>query len=79
MIDLDEAERLGRAATPGPWNITDPATIPPAMRFLFDREFPLDEADSEWCVYARNHWPEILEEIRDLRDKVEKCNCKFSY
>lgn len=70
MIDLDEAERVGKEATEGPWVTRDEMVLhrpdgrPSVPLFVTDCA---DDEDSRFVVYARNHWQEMIDELRELR------------
>lgn len=53
MIDLDELERIGQAATPPPWGNLQ------SVRYKL--------ADAEFCKHARNNWQALIDELRRLR------------
>lgn len=58
MIDLDEAERLGKAATDAPWTLDNAAFQPDDER---------DLADMAFNMFARNNWQSLVDELRELR------------
>lgn len=70
-IDIDELERLAKAATSLPWKMVD------ASAFLEDEDFEIrngghcigygtNEKDAAYIVAACNELPKLIKEIRDL-------------
>lgn len=70
MIDLDEAERIGNAATPGPWNWA-PDTMASTVRYSLHMH---PKADADFVAYVLNNWPAIIDELRRLRAEVVRTN-----
>ena len=76
-LDLDELERLAKAATPGPWKVVisdkygfTVAILPPDFP-----QTPLvgrakDEQDAAYITAACNAVPELIAENRALREDV---------
>ena len=73
MIDLDEADAKGKAATPGPWHVGQQSNWKDDIAIFGDlcvsltAPRKLTRADAEFIAYARNNWPAIVDEIRELR------------
>ena len=76
MIDLDELERLAKAATSGPWEVVD------ARVFLDDEDleirngqhcigFGSGEANAAYIVAACNAVPELIARVRELERQRE--------
>lgn len=78
QIDLDEAERIGKAATAGPWEVTDGVSddrwgvvtelwpISPGIAACV-----LNKTDAEFMALARNNWQAMVDELRVARDRIE--------
>ena len=64
--ELQEAERLCEAATPGPWYIEFP------QPFQYQLYCPSDEAKDDllFCAHARTLLPRAVAELRELRDEL---------
>lgn len=84
MIDLDEAERIGHEANWWlPWR-----TVPVPPKDVYLRDGEDDEIwdkdglcpikTGEWICYARNHWDELLNEIRELRQENERLRARVN-
>lgn len=71
MLDLDDLESKGNAATAGPWRLTDSGTIPVGMQWLLHIDNDQERADAEWCVAARNNWQAMIDELRQLRAELD--------
>lgn len=54
MIDLEQARKLGEAATSASWEATHDT-------------HEQERADCDFIAYARNHWTELLDELETLR------------
>lgn len=81
-LDLDDLERIGKAATAGPWEIDfagvnekdtgtwfvcrEDADGPPLMHIPTHHNLTA-EADSDFVVTARNNWQAMIDELRRLR------------
>lgn len=87
MIDLDELERLAKAATPVPWMVAHLCTN---ANFVFaqapdcDIVFHAREEDVQYITEACNAVPELIARVRELeaenadlqnqlRDALERC------
>ena len=72
MIDLDEADKLGKAATPEPWSVENVGDMHYAARvntfdgWLSDQDIVAND-DGEFICFVRNNWQAILDELRDYR------------
>lgn len=70
MIDLDELERLEKAATPGPWDIDEEVWGPDRTRVveckLWARE-DVAEHNERVIVATRNALPALIAELRAAR------------
>ena len=77
MIDLEELERLAKAATPGPWEMVD------ARAFLDDEDFEIRNGghcigygtsgkDAAYIVAACNAVPELIARVRELEAELEQ-------
>jgi hypothetical protein len=68
-IDLEELERLAKAATPGPWVVAHLCTN---ANFVFaqapdcDMVFHAREADVQYITAACNAVPELIARVREL-------------
>lgn len=79
MLDLDELERVGKAATEGPWELfrDDGHWIQSANgRIVGDSSSEClsreqDTLNGTFIVAARNNWDALISEIRRLRQLVE--------
>ena len=78
MVDVELADRLGKAATQGPcvaWHGPRTGSLPGIMHLAGfhlvqdDKSVGFLDEDALWLVYARNNWSEIVDEIRRLRDR----------
>lgn len=66
-LDLDQLEKLGKAATQGPWACEG--------RAIVDQYFPVSEPlaldceanDAAFIVAARNNWQAMIDELREHR------------
>lgn len=77
-IDLDELERLHKAATPGPWKMvgSDQYTF---TAVILPPDFPQtplvgrfrDEQDAAYIVAACNSLPELIAENRTLQERAQ--------
>lgn len=63
MIDLDEAERIGNSATAGPWDFGD-FKCGRVEVHMFE---PEAATNMSFAIYARNHWQEMVDELKTLR------------
>lgn len=78
MIDLEELERLAKAATPGPWKVDDLNNIRiapkgrPIVATIHDCEDYLPRmADAQYITAACNAVPELIQRIRELEAEVD--------
>ena len=78
MVDIDKLEALEKAATPGPWEVEGrgdawiaaphpklgsvPIVVPHVMQVADDLDF---------IAEARNAFPELVREVRELRGIAE--------
>lgn len=72
-IDLDELERLAKAATPGPWEVDDCNNIRiapkgrPIVATIHDYEDYLPRmTDARYIVAACNSVPSLIARLREL-------------
>ena len=82
-VDLDELERLEKAATPGPWHQHETwpganlgrnvVSYKPSANGIVGSDFfqTRTDEDAEIIVTARNALPALIAELRQLR-KLEK-------
>lgn len=73
MIDLNKLETLEKAATPIPWG-HDEHELRWIWAFGDTADFicgPGREADAELLVAVRNALPDLIAELRTLRDRME--------
>ena len=67
-LDLDELEKLGKAATAGPWKSARGYHTQDIVDVETDyRLGSMDFNDAEFIVAARNNWQDIIDELRDHR------------
>lgn len=72
-IDLDELERLHKAATPGPWEVKHLRTN---HEFVFaqapdcDMVFHAREADVRYITEACNAVPKLIDERHALHERI---------
>ena len=87
MIDLDELERLAKAATPGPWkegrhdmfSIVEGAhakyiyanSIPVAISTGEEKDCERVLADARYIAAACNAVPELIARIRELEQELD--------
>lgn len=73
-LDLDELERIGKAATAGPWERTTgcriESTQEDARNMIIYDEGGHTSEDAKFIVAARNNWQSMIDEIRRLREQV---------
>jgi hypothetical protein len=74
-INIDELRRLHEAATPGEWaafgrELCGPPK-PGGRKGLCIFSTRAEDADSELCLYLRNHVPDILAALTD-RERLDK-------
>ena len=78
-IDLDELERLEREATPGPWVAWRSEIFPGSDAKAYDedsivccegQEGVARHANAALIVAARNALPELIRELKELREEV---------
>ena len=67
-MTLDELERLEKAATPPQWESDGRRIVMPA---------PWSEANAQLTAAARNALPELIAEIRKLRDEARHLRGAF--
>ena len=79
MIDIDELERLVKAATPGPWFVTCNCTGKTFYTIKIDRVYIGEtlgvyngEANAAYLVAACNAVPELIAETRALQERVQE-------
>lgn len=81
-VDLDKLEALERAATPGPWFVEPTKYTEPDGRqdICHEKEeravydWPaegLEPGDAHFLAEARNAFPELVREVRELRGIAE--------
>lgn len=63
-IDLDEAERIGKAAIAAPWIVN--GCFIDAGKDMVCME--AKDETAEFIAYARNHWQALVDELRELRE-----------
>lgn len=79
-IDLDELERIGKAATTEQWEAKqDDLSSDPAWYVLCVKTGDVlletncgTEADARFIVFARNNWQEMIDRLRLLEDTVSR-------
>lgn len=86
MIDLEELERLAKAATPGPWKVDDLNNIRiapkgrPIVATIHDCEDYLPRmADAQYITAACNAVPELIQRIRELEAEVDLLARKIAF
>ena len=79
-IDLDELERLAKAATPGPWEAW--IMKQPLYHAIMPSDYPLrpslgqtkHDADARFIVAACNAVPELIKMYREADDEAADAN-----
>lgn len=74
-IDLDELERLGKAAPPGPWHEHGGGIGTETEGFIgATYDGPGHEGFADFVIAARANWQPMIDEIRLLRSELEASN-----
>lgn len=72
-IDLDEAERIGKALDPGLWEVKASEELPGTWNVCRDGYGIIEtdcEAYARFIVYARNNWQAMVDELKAWRAMI---------